>query len=277
MSQGIISAADNGSVLAIQDGSGRLRIRNVDHLDIRDDVYQSVSLSNSGKSAGLVLADGTAYLAGDVAALYDISDWTGMRNIQVSDDQVVGLQADGTLICAKNGILATDVLQFHANSDYVAAVRKDGTIFCTDTALQEALAQTNDAVYVALSYRAFSSSDVRVTLYIVNEKNEMRVVYNDWLLGVAEGDTELPTGSILAVIIDSGAVAVLRTNGTVCSTRTKNPSKTEYSDAFLVDLSDAMDVRIRTNMTGYGLNGTEEIQIEMRKFINDLENIGLPE
>lgn len=277
MSQGIISAADNGSVLAIQDGSGRLRIRDVDHLDIRDESYQSVSLSNSGKSAGLVLTDGTAYLAGEVAGLYDISGWTGMRSIQVSDDQVVGLQADGTLICAGNGVLATDVLQFHANSGHVAAVRKDGTIFCTDTVLQEALAQTNDAVYVALSYRAFTSTDVRTTLYIVNEKNEMQLIYNDWMLGVAKGDTDLPTGGVLAVIIDSGAVAVLRTDGNVYSSRTKNPSKTEYTDAFLVDLSDAMDVRIRSDMTGYGLNGSDELQIEMRKFINDLENIGLPE
>lgn len=276
-SQGLVSISDGGTILAISASDGSLMAYNCEHLNIEEGSYKSVSLSDSGKSAALVRSDGTAYLTGAVADTADISGWTGLRCIQTTDEVVVGLMTDGTLLSSKAGVLASDVKQFDLTDGQVAAVRNDGTVYCTHEPTQEILSQVTDAAYVALSWSSLPLNDYSFQVYIVDHSNRLTVMRCSKDMGNGEIDTDFPTNSIVAAISDSGCVGVLSTGGNVYSSGWASQSSVAFNNTFLVDFSDLMDLRILSDGTGYGLNGMEEAEIAIRKQINALEGVGMPE
>ena len=273
--QGLIAASDTGSILALS--MGQLKQLNCEHLGIPDGIYKSVSLSNDGESAGLIRADGTALIAGDIRRSFDVSGWTDMLSIRVTHDQVVGLRTAGTLLCAENGVVAKDIIQFDIHNGFIAATRSDGTIYTNVPELQEVAAQQENVMEVAISVYNVESMGRDAKLFFVDNNNCMRQVcfYGDFC-GITEDGSDVKQGSVVSVITDSKESAVLTTSGRVYSSSNKT-SAADYDHAFLVDLSKIMDVRIRPDMGGYGLNGMDDMQIQMRKFIGDLEDIGMPE
>lgn len=272
-SQGLIAASDEGSAMALC--NGELRQLNCEHLGIPDGIYQSVDISDSGKSAGLVRQDGTVLLAGEVAGRYDVSSWTDMRTLQINYDLPVGLKKDGTLICAKRGVLAENVIQFDSFKSHIAAVREDGSVYCSFKPLAKAVEGWTDAAQVSIMYVDAFPGETVATLYIVNNDDNLYLVrWEEAEDGITSDGSEPSEGGVVAVVTDSMSVAKLYANGTVRSNRSKS-DKAEYDKAFLITLSDAMDIRIRDDMSGYGLNGMDDIHIQMRNFMKGLENVGL--
>lgn len=93
----------------------------------------SVSFSDSGSSAGAVRLDGTAYLLGNISGL-PVSGWSDLVAIKVSDSFAAGLTSGGDLYAAGAGLVASDVVQFDLDGNYLAAVRSDGSVYCTNPA-----------------------------------------------------------------------------------------------------------------------------------------------
>lgn len=95
----------------------------------------SVALSDSGASAGAVRRDGTAYLLGQAAGL-SVSGWSDLVSIRVSDSFAAGLTGSGDLYATGAGLVASDVIQFDLDGNYLVAVRRDGSLVCTNPAAQ---------------------------------------------------------------------------------------------------------------------------------------------
>lgn len=281
-SQGLVSISDTGAILAVTASNGALQSSNCGHLGIEEGgSYTSVCVSNSGESAALVRSDGTAYLVGAVAQKADVSQWTDLRCIQTTDSTVAALKKDGTLLSSKQGTLTTGVLQFDLNSGIVAAVRTDGTVYTSVEEANALMQEITDAAYIAVDYDTVMGNRLntipRYRFLVVDRENNMKVFAytgdGEW----SEVKTDLPTGGIVAAITDAGCIGVLRTNGDVYSTGWDITNKVAFSDAYLVDFSEVLDLRIRDDGGGYGLNGMEEAQIAVRGFNNKLEDVGLYE
>lgn len=281
-SQGLVSISDTGVILAVTASNGALQSFQSEHLGIEEGgSYTSVCVSDSGESAALVRSDGTAYLVGAVAQKADVSQWTDLRCIQTTDSTVVALKKDGTLLCSKRGTLTTGVKQFDLNSGIVAAVRADGTVYTSVEEANALMQEITDAAYIAVDYDKVMDNRLntipRYRFLVVDRENSMKVMAytgdGEW----GEVETDLPTGSIVAAITDAGCLGVLRTNGDVYSTGWDITNKVAFSDAYLVDFSEVLDLRIRDDGDGYGLNGMEEAQIAVRKYVNKMEDVGLYE
>ena len=187
--------------------------------------------------------------------------------------ELEGMETRPTTDRVKEGMF--NVLQFDIYADYVAAVRKDGTVYCSHPEMQALVTDRTDAAYIGITARYWDSPDFSVRLYIVNRESSMSVIGWHATNGMIEPGTDLPCGSVLAVVTDSEDVAVLTTSGKVFSTGWPITDKVAFDNTFLLELCDIMDVRIMPDRSGYGLNGMEEEEIAMRKAINGLDNIGI--
>ena len=279
LSQGLVSIADNGTFMAIAADNGALRSYKCEHFDLEEGgSYTSVSVSDSGNSAALVRADGTAYVVGDVAEKADVSQWTDLRCIQTTDSVVVALKKDGTLLSSKHGTLTTGVTQFDLTDGEVAAVRSDGTVFTTVKEAQKDLSEVANAAYIAIDCDKILDDRLnpipRYRWLIVSGGTGLTgygyATEGEWF----EWD-DFPAGGVVAAFADAGCVGVLTTGGEVYSTGWDIPGKAAYSKTFLVDFSQLMDLRVMSSGEGNGMNGMEEDEIAVRKAINALEGVGL--
>ena len=226
----------------------------------------SVSFSDSGSSAGAVRLDGTAYLLGSVSGL-SVSGWSDLVAVKVSDSFAAGLTSGGDLYAAGAGLVASDVIQFDLDGNYLAAVRSDGSVYCTNPAVSVP-GDWSGIAYVAL--------------------------VGDGLLAVTEDGTllqsgcayGLPDSGVGVVYHGSGRLGVLTLDGEqVCigldgnddGGNELNPGSAGYFAAFA--MAPSHTVNLATD--GYGrllgqIYGNSVDDVAMRKAIQDFPDVDVP-
>ena len=226
----------------------------------------SVSFSDSGSSAGAVRLDGTAYLLGSVSGL-SVSGWSDLVAVKVSDSFAAGLTSGGDLYAAGAGLVASDVIQFDLDGNYLAAVRSDGSVYCTNPAVSVP-GDWSGIAYVAL--------------------------VGDGLLAVTEDGTllqsgcayGLPDSGVGVVYHGSGRLGVLTLDGEqVCigldgdddGGNELNPGSAGYFAAFA--MAPSHTVNLATD--GYGrllgqIYGNSVDDVAMRNAIQDFPDVDVP-
>lgn len=225
----------------------------------------SVSISDSGSSAGVVRQDGTAYLLGGVSGL-SVSGWSGLTAIKVSDSFAAGLTADGELYAAGTGRVASDVVQFDLDGNYLAAVRSDGSIYCSNPAVQVP-EDWNSIAFAALA--------------------------GDGLLAVTEDGTllqsgcsyALPDSGVGVVYHGCGRIGVLTLDGDqICvgmDGKDDGGSGLNGSAGYFAAFSTAPSHTVNLSTDGHGrllgqIYGNSEGDIAMRKAIQDFPDVDVP-
>lgn len=268
---GLISISDTGAFLAVTADAGLLT-QGCEHLGIQETAAWSVSISDSGASAGLIRPDGTACLYGGLAGKFDVSGWTDMRVIQITDSQVVGLQRDGTLRCAEKGVLARDVKCFDACDGDVIAVRQDGTVFCTNEKLRDLLADCANAVYAAVA-RPYRD---QYQAYIVDGDNALYIYSYTPASGGSVCEAHQDARNIVAVITDSGEAGILYSDGDVAPVNSSDKEFPQFGSAYIADFSDLIAMRISADGSGSAPTAADADARALGNIINRQTNIGFP-
>ena len=226
----------------------------------------SVSFSDSGSSAGAVRLDGTAYLLGSVSGL-SVSGWSDLVAVKVSDSFAAGLTSGGDLYAAGAGLVASDVVQFDLDGNYLAAVRSDGSVYCTNPA-------------------AAVPGDWSGIAYVALVGDGLLAVTEDGTLlqsGCAYG---LPDSGVGVVYHGCGRLGVLTLDGEqVCigldgdddGGNELNPGSAGYFAAFA--MAPSHTVNLATD--GYGrllgqIYGNSVNDVAMRKAIQDFPDVDVP-
>lgn len=249
--RGLISSSENYGIAAIMT-DGSLAYYGEGGLDFEGGVHRSVSLSRSGFSGGAVRGDGTVYLRGNVALTADVSSWTEMVCIAVTDEAAAGLREDGTLWGSWSGApLAEGIRRFTFENDVVMGVRRDGTVYSSSEALNSALA---DWTNISYAIAAGPESAVGVTAEGGTIQYQYDAVYPE---------------EVVAVFAKKKALPFLTYEGTV----------SDYEGVFLIDFADGNTISVDEGgfLRGYFDGSDQEKIIAARKFVRDeIGTVGLP-
>lgn len=249
LAEGLIAASDDYDAVAILQADGTIQYNECEGLNFEDGSARSVSLSDSADSAAVVRADGTVYVTGKVADKADVSGWTDVSSVQTTDDTVVALTKDGTLLSSSKGTLATGIRQFDFPGDNVIAARLDGTVFCTDSDVEEVLSDWSDVVYVVMEGETMD--DIAV-LAATSE--------NTLLQYGTDGDYQ--TTDIVAPYHYNRKLTI----------------RTFDSEKLLTVHGEPSDINVSFTgkVSGEVVYGNSEQDISIRKFIRDIDPVGIP-
>lgn len=140
-----------------------------------------------------------------ISSYVNVNNWQNVVAVQISDESVVALTDDGTLLSSWGGVLTTNVVQFASlgTKKQVVAVRTDGSVYGSDDTLQNAVSEWSEIVAVDISNNGQISA--------VNKDNELLRYENGTYQTVGSGYVGFWSGN--PVSIDSSRL--METSGTI--------------------------------------------------------------
>lgn len=191
-----MALSDNFEMIAVNADTGHVSMVNCNFEFPEELPVQFPSISSSGKSAAVVYEDGSICLAGTVAQKAEVSGWSQIKQLFLTDETVIGLTEEGILKNSQGEVLAEQIRQFSAYKDTVVGCRLDGTVFSTDDELQTALAGWKNICSIAVG----SGKDV-----IAVDEEGVLYAYNC--------EYAFPEEGVQAVFSQGGAVCLLTDEG----------------------------------------------------------------
>ena len=256
--RGILVGSQMGTVLALDEYGNVLQGGSGPFFGLEEEKAISVAISDSGLSAGIVRRDGTAHLVGEASGWLDVSGWSNLVSLKLSDDLAAGLGADGSLYVTGQGKVASHVIQVDVDGSYLIAVREDGSLYCTNPNVQIP-GEWSDIAYA--------------------------ILVRDGIVAVQTDGTLLQSGcsypiadtGVAVVYHGSGRVGALTIEGDMSCSEGDSKEDAGHFAAF----SKVPNQGVNLYTDSYGdvnamIYGVDDEDVAMRNSIRDMEGVNMP-